>query len=104
MAEKIGNLIDIIKPNLYKYVLMGAFENVMLGGISTYKDIQEDFKINIDNGINMIMLQTIDKNKFKIDLSKKIEGKNGNVGMSITKSTFIIHYDKPNFPIYDSEY
>jgi len=79
MAEKIGNLVDIIKPNLYKYVLMGVFEDIMLGGTSTNKEIQKDFKIKIHKDINMIMLQTIDDNRFKIDLSKKTEGKHGNI-------------------------
>jgi hypothetical protein len=52
MAKKIGDLEDVIKYPLYKYILMGVFEEVMLGGENTCKEFQKDFKVNISKDIN----------------------------------------------------
>jgi len=104
MAKKIGDLEDVIKHPLYKYILMGVFEEVMLGGENTYEEFQKDFKVKISKDINMIMLRSIGDDKFKIELARKSSIKNNDVKAMIVKHTFIIHYKEPNLPVYNSEY
>jgi hypothetical protein len=50
------------------------------------------------------MLRSIGDDKFKIELSRKGSVKDDDVQVMVTKHTFVIHYKKPNLPVYDSEY
>ncbi len=89
-----------------KYILMGAFDEISLGG--EVENIQDEFLINIDSNINMITFLKKD-NKLIISLkyNDKIDRDSGTgkkLNIIKTKHTFVIHYDKPGFPVYNSEY
>jgi hypothetical protein len=71
IGKKIGNLNQVIKSQseLNIYILRGLFEDdIQLGGEIT-DGIQDDFLVPISQGINYIMLKSLDDGRFAIQLN-----------------------------------
>lgn len=107
IGKKIGTIDTIFAKNseINKYILMGLFDEINLGGDT--ENIQDDFLVKIDSSINMITLKS-EKNKLVIQLLyndnvKRDAGNGKQIQIMKTKHTFVIYY-KDDFPVYNSEY
>ncbi|MFW6002106.1 MAG: hypothetical protein ACOCQD_02095 [archaeon] len=103
IGKKIGNLEDIVKKDseLNRYILMGVFDNISLGG--EYTNPKNDFYITPKEEVDTIMIQTIEDNRLSISLAKRNKN-TGKVGAMRTILEFVIYYKEKNFPIYNSQY
>ena len=91
IGKKIGNLEDIVKEDseLRRYILMGAFDNISLGG--EYTNPKDDFYMIPKEEVDTIMIRTIEGNRISISLAKR--GKNtGKIDAMRNVLEFVIHY------------
>jgi len=108
IGRKIGLFDDIFSATseLNKYILMGLFEPINLGG--DIENVQDEFLVKIKDDVNVV---TFSKKDDRLIVSLMIHDKtprdagNGKMITTMThKHTFVIHYNEPGLPVYNSEY
>ena len=108
MAKKIGYLKDIVKPELYRYIIISIMEEHVISGYVSNDELKKQFKINIPDDVNAIMFRLIDDYKFQIELIKyyksEKDSKSEIGGAGFTKLMFIINLKEKTLPVYDSLY
>lgn len=108
IGRKIGLFDEVFSPTsgLNPYILMGLFEPINLGG--SLEDVQEEFLVVIRDDVNVV---TFEKKDDRLIISLLFHDKtpkdvgNGKMITSMkNKHTFVIHYNEPGIPVYNSEY
>lgn len=100
----MGSINEVFKldSDIARYILVGAFEDVQLGGKDVdHGELQSFFKFNVPKSRNAIMIQSLDDGRLKISLNEFHENKSS-MPMMVGKETLVIDYK--TLDVYNSEY